>query len=415
MNFEEKLRKYAHLLVAFGVNLQKGQYLLLDIEAENYALARLIAEEAMKKGAADVIIHWSDAVIDGTRARYGQADCLGEVAPWEEASYADYIQRGACSLRIISTAPTAFDGAEPAMAAKVQGHAGKTRNILRRGTAEKEMRWCIAAAPTQDWASYLFPALPADEAVGKLWDVFFQVCRIDENDAIQNWLNAMGVNKKYAAILNEYPIDSIHFTNGYGTDLMVGFHPDVRWVGAMEDTYTPDVYLPNIPTAEVSSSPDRYRVNGTVTASRPLMEKGKMIRDFGFTFRNGEVVDFHAGEGYETLKGILDTDEGSRYLGEVAFVERDSPIAQTGLLFLNTLLDENAACHLALGRGFSVLFNGLPGTDYAAWEKVHLNNSAVHVDFMFGTEDMQAEITLRDGRKGIFFRDGKFNPDVEFT
>ena len=240
----------------------------------------------------------------------------------------------------------------------------------------------------------------------------FDVCLVDENDPIKNWLGAMGENGKYAGYLNAHGVDSIHFHNNRGTDITVGFQKGVFWVGGGSGEYTPQVFLPNIPTAEVSSSPDKYRVNGTVAASRPLMLNGTVVENFGFTFHDGRVVDFYAEKGYEALKSALETDEGALYLGEVAFVQCDSPLAKTGLLFMETLLDENAACHMALGRGFNILFRGLSGTDLAEWDRVNLNHSAIHVDFMFGTEDMTADIRFYDGTQQRFFVNGKFNPEI---
>lgn len=415
LTFEEKLAKYAELLIGLGVNLQKGQYLLLDIDAENYPLARALSHEAFQRGAKDVVIHWAEPYVDLERALSDTQEDFSAVAPWETESYAAYIQQGACSLRILPAYPTLFEGADPQRVANVQQHGNNTRNILRKGTAENGMHWCISTAPSENWAKFLFPALKVSDGVAKLWDVLFSVCRIDENDPIHNWLDAMGENGQFADILNREDIDSIHYTNSIGTDITVGFQPGVLWVGAMGGDYTPDMYLPNIPTAEVSTSPDKFRVNGTVKASRPLMLDGTVVDGFGFTFRDGQVVDFYAEKGYDALKALLDTDEGSRYLGEVAFVQCDSPLAKTGLLFMETLLDENAACHMALGRGFNILFKGLSGTDFAAWDRVNLNHSRVHVDFMFGTDDLRAEVTLRDGRKGVVFVNGKFNADVQFA
>ena len=281
-----------------------------------------------------------------------------------------------------------------------------------KGTAEKGMPWYIATAPSANWANYLFPELSTEEGVAKLWDILFDVCLVDENDPIKNWLGAMGENGKYAGYLNAHGVDSIHFHNNRGTDITVGFQKGVFWVGGGSGEYTPQVFLPNIPTAEVSSSPDKYRVNGTVAASRPLMLNGTVVENFGFTFHDGRVVDFYAEKGYEALKSALETDEGALYLGEVAFVPCDSPLAKTGLLFMETLLDENAACHMALGRGFNILFRGLSGTDLAEWDRVNLNHSAIHVDFMFGTEDMTADIRFYDGTQQRFFVNGKFNPEI---
>lgn len=412
MTFEEKLKKYADLLVGLGVNLQKGQYLLLDIDAENYPLARAISRSAMQRGAKDVIVHWSDCCMDRDRAQFSPLERMDAVEPWEMDSYSTYIERGACSLRIMPAYPTIFEGIPQERAEQVQKHGNNTRNILRKGTAEKGMPWCIATAPSANWANYLFPELSTEEGVAKLWDILFDVCLVDENDPIKNWLGAMGENGKYAGYLNAHGVDSIHFHNNRGTDITVGFQKGVFWVGGGSGEYTPQVFLPNIPTAEVSSSPDKYRVNGTVAASRPLMLNGTVVENFGFTFHDGKVVDFYAEKGYEALKSALETDEGALYLGEVAFVQCDSPLAKTGLLFMETLLDENAACHMALGRGFNILFRGLSGTDLAEWDRVNLNHSAIHVDFMFGTEDMTADIRFYDGTQQRFFVNGKFNPEI---
>lgn len=412
MTFEEKLKKYADLLVGLGVNLQKGQYLLLDIDAENYLLARAISRSAMQRGAKDVIVHWSDCCMDRDRAQFSPLERMDAVEPWEMDSYSTYIDKGACSLRIMPAYPTIFEGIPQERAEQVQKHGNNTRNILRKGTAEKGMPWCIATAPSANWANYLFPKLSTEEGVAKLWDILFDVCLVDENDPIKNWLGAMGENGKYAGYLNAHSVDSIHFHNNRGTDITVGFQKGVFWVGGGSGEYNPQVFLPNIPTAEVSSSPDKYRVNGTVAASRPLMLNGTVVENFGFTFHDGRVVDFYAEKGYEALKSALETDEGALYLGEVAFVQCDSPLAKTGLLFMETLLDENAACHMALGRGFNILFRGLSGTDLAEWDRVNLNHSAIHVDFMFGTEDMTADIRFYDGTQQRFFVNGKFNPEI---
>ncbi len=414
LTFEEKLAKYAALLIGLGVNIQKGQYLLLDIDAENYRLARALSHEAFRRGAKDVIIHWAEPYVDRDRAMADTLEDFSAVAPWENESYAAYIQQGACSLRILPAYPTLFEDVDSKRIANVQQHGNNTRNILRKGTAESGMHWCISTAPSENWAKFLFPELTTAEGVAKLWDVLFDVCRINENDPIRNWLDSMNENGKFAGILNREDVDSIHYTNGIGTDITVGFQPDVFWVGAMGGEYSPEMYLANIPTAEVSTSPDKFRVDGTVKASRPLMLDGVVVENFGFTFRNGKVVDFYAEKGYDALKALLDTDDGSRYLGEIAFVQCDSPLAKTGLLFMETLLDENAACHMALGRGFNILFKGLSGTDFSAWDRVNLNHSRVHVDFMFGTDDLCAEATLRDGKKGLIFVNGKFNPDMQF-
>jgi len=256
MTFSEKLAKYARLLVGLGVNVQPGQYLLLDIDAENYPLARALTREAMERGAADVIIHWSDMQQDHDRAKYGKLDDMAAVSDWETGSYAEYIEKGACSLRIIPAYPTQYEDCDPKRAAEVQKHANNTRNILRKGTAEKGMHWCIGTAPSENWANYLFPELDTAAAVEKLWNVLFDVCLIDENDPIDNWLNSMNVNGKYAGVLNANDVDTIHYTNGLGTDITVGFQPDVFWVGGgMTPKYTPEMFLPNIPTRRYRPAP----------------------------------------------------------------------------------------------------------------------------------------------------------------
>lgn len=409
MTHTQLLNKYAQLLIGLGINLQKGDYLLLDIDVENYELAREITDVAMKRGAKDVIIHYSDPFVERSIATYGEKENLAEISPWMQDSYKVYIEEGACSLRVIGTYPTVFEDVDTERAVAIQSRSNTTRNYLRKGTAEKGMHWCIACAATYNWAEDLFPELDKEEALAKLWDTLFKICLIDEtSDPLENWSEDKKKSGRFSEFINSHDLKEIHFKNGIGTDFTVGFMPDVFWVGGDTKGFPKGFFLPNIPAMEVSSSPNKYEVNGTVVATRPLMENGKIIDGYGFTFKDGKVVDYYANEGLDVLEDMLNKDEGAKYLGEVAFVPCDSPIAQTGLMFKNTLLDENAGCHLALGRGFNILHKGLSGTDIESWKDVNLNYSQIHVDFVFGSPDMEAVMTMRDGTTVKFFENGKF-------
>lgn len=269
-------------------------------------------------------------------------------------------------------------------------------------------RWCIAGAPSLAWANKVFPDMSDKEAVQALWQAIFKVTRCDHNDPIEAWNDHRRSFERRVKILNEKKIKSLHYTNSLGTDLTIGLNDKYLFAGG--GSYTTDgVYsFPNIPTEEIFTSPNKKSVDGIVYSAMPLNYNGNIIDEFTITFKDGRIVDYSAKQGYDVLKSIIETDEGSHYLGEVALVPYDSPIRNMGILFYNTLFDENASCHLAIGRGFSeCIEDGLTMNKEQLLEK-GINDSLTHVDFMIGTDDLSIVATLDDGEEFVVFENGNF-------
>ena len=402
------LKKYAELIVKQGVNLQPNQELVVDASIENYELAREIAKVAYDIGAKDVIVHYNDEVI--TRLRYENCDVehFQEIPKYLQELRNDYALKHAAIVTITSADPESLKGIDP-------------QKILARNRAMHEScktfydhldlgidRWCIVGAPSVAWANKVFPEMSDEEAVEALWKAIYHVTRCDQEDPIEAWNEHRHSFERRVGILNEKKIKSLHYTNGLGTDLTIELNPDYLFAGGGSQT-TDGVYsFPNIPTEEIFTSPYYLGVNGIVYSSMPLNYNGQIIDEFSMTFENGRIVNYDAKVGYDTLKSIIETDEGSHYLGEVALVPYDSPIRQMNILFYNTLFDENAACHLAVGKGFGeCIENGLSYNKEQLKEK-GINDSLTHVDFMIGTKDLSIVAKLQDGQEFVIFENGNY-------
>ena len=402
------LKKYAELIVKQGVNLQPNQELVVDASIENYELAREIAKVAYDIGAKDVIVHYNDEVI--TRLRYVNCDVehFQEIPKYLQELRNDYALKHAAIVTITSADPESLKGIDP-------------QKILARNRAMHEScktfydhldlgidRWCIVGAPSVAWANKVFPEMSDEEAVEALWKAIYHVTRCDQEDPIEAWNEHRHSFERRVGILNEKKIKSLHYTNGLGTDLTIELNPDYLFAGGGSQT-TDGVYsFPNIPTEEIFTSPYYLGVNGIVYSSMPLNYNGQIIDEFSMTFENGRIVNYDAKVGYDTLKSIIETDEGSHYLGEVALVPYDSPIRQMNILFYNTLFDENAACHLAVGKGFGeCIENGLSYNKEQLKEK-GINDSLTHVDFMIGTKDLSIVAKLQDGQEFVIFENGNY-------
>lgn len=412
MTRQQMIDKYADLLVRLGVCLQKGETMILELDPEHYELSRAITLAAFREGAKDVQVFYRDPYVDKYRAQYGDRETVEEVLPWMKESLSVYLDAGAVSLKLSSPRPVLYNDVDASVAATVQKFTNELRNVIRASWGTNGTRWCIACAPNVDWAVALYPDLSPEEAEDKLWETLMELCMVRENnDPVEDWIDFQDKSCGYSAWLNANKPDKIRFVNSTGTDLTIGFNPKAYWVGGRaKSERKPTDHMGNLPSNEVATSPDKFRVDGTVHSTRPLVYGGKIIDEFKLTFENGKVVKHEAKVGEDLLTTLLNTDEGSRRIGEVAFVECDVPIAKTGMVFFNTLLDENAACHLALGNGYALCIPGIDWNDPADWAKENLNSSCQHVDFMFGSPDMQAYVTTQDGREVQLFKDGKFVP-----
>ena len=402
------LKKYAELIVKQGVNLQPNQELVVDASIENYELAREIAKVAYDIGAKDVIVHYNDEVI--TRLRYENCDVehFQEIPKYLQELRNDYALKHAAIVTITSADPESLKGIDP-------------KKILARNRAMHEScktfydhldlgidRWCIVGAPSVAWANKVFPEMSDEEAVEALWKAIYHVTRCDQKNPIEAWNEHRHSFERRVGILNEKKIKSLHYTNGLGTDLTIELNPDYLFAGGGSQTTDGVYFFPNIPTEEIFTSPYYLGVNGIVYSSMPLNYNGQIIDEFSMTFENGRIINYDAKVGYDTLKSIIETDEGSHYLGEVALVPYDSPIRQMNILFYNTLFDENAACHLAVGKGFGeCIENGLSYNKEQLKEK-GINDSLTHVDFMIGTKDLSIVAKLQDGQEFVIFENGNY-------
>ncbi len=406
---EELLRKYARLAVRKGVNVQPGQLLVITADVRDHHFAELCAEEAYKAKAGEVMINWSDENIEKMEYEYVATEVLAEVPQWAYDKR-EYVQnKGCCYLHIHSGTPGLLKDADPEKIKAVSIAARTKMKPLMEYTMANQGQWTIVALPSVGWAKRIFPELSDDEAVEKLTEAILKSVRISEdNDPVQEWIDHDEELDRHARILNENNFVTLHFENSRGTDLYVGLVKNHNWAGGSCYSTKGVEFNPNMPTEEVFCMPERTRVDGKVVASKPLSYGGKVIEDFWFEFKDGRVEKHGAGKEEATLTDLLNSDEGSRHLGEVALISYHSPISLMNILFYNTLFDENASCHLALGRCYP---ENIKNGEEMTQEEIYAaggNDSMNHVDFMFGTSDMSVTGIKEDGSEVPIFRDGDF-------
>lgn len=402
-------QKMAKLAVRRGVNVQTGQPLVIRASVRDYAFVELCVKEAYEAGASYVDIQWNDQNISRMGFTYRSIASLQNIPQDVYDQQARRNHDGACFLTIISDQPDGLKDVDPEKITAYQMAFSNKMKDLRKYTMNNEGQWSIIGLPSIEWAKTVFPELPEEEAYEKLGAAIFMTSRVTEDtDPLANWQKHDAELIAHAHKMNEYNFKELHFTSELGTNLTVQIVKAHIWVGGGD--YTPKgVYFdPNIPTEEVFCMPHREGVNGRVYASKPLSYGGKVIENFWFQFANGRVIDYGAEKEKDTIAKLLSFDEGSSHLGEVALVPYDSPISNSNILFFNTLYDENAACHLALGACYPEnLKNGIHMSEEELKEH-GANDSVQHVDFMFGTKEMNIDGITYDGRCIPVFRHGSF-------
>ncbi|OXS53082.1 aminopeptidase [Cohnella sp. CIP 111063] len=406
-NFNKHLEQYAALAVEVGVNIQPGQPLWIAAPVAAAEFVREIAKHAYKTGAKYVHVDWNDDLVTRARLEHAAEESLSFAPAWNIAGRIELAEEGAAFLTIVSENPNALRGIDPAriaLATKAQQQAAQP---FRPYTLNNVCAWSIVAYPTQAWADKVFPELPEEERVAALWDAIFSATRAKESDPVRLWKAHAETLGTKAARLNERKYKELRY-RAPGTDLTVGLPEEHIWSFAGKTNARGAEFIPNMPTEEVFGSPHRDRVNGTVSSSKPLSYGGKLIDNFSFTFKDGRIVDYTAEKEYETLKRLVETDEGSHYLGELALVPHRSPISDTNLIFYNTLFDENAACHLAIGFGFPFAVEGGSAMTKEQLAEKGINHSLTHVDFMIGRADLQIDGITEDGSAEPIFRDGNW-------
>ena len=401
MNLNEMKRKYAYTLARVGLNVQKGQTVLVEANIAGYEFIPVFAEECYKLGAGNVVVHYLDLPTMKIHAQYRPDEEVRKVENWEAEMHQKYLDEGACYVRLESEDPALMEDISEKHSNAIFAHVDAVRNIMRKASREKHCQWLIAMIPTRRWAEYILDKT-GPEAEEALWDILFKLCYInEENDVVATWEEKGKLKAERGRKVDELHLTKLHYTASNGTDLTVGLTPWSKF--SFGDRKMPADYVPfraNIPSEEICTSPDKFVTEGVVYASRPLVLGGKKIENFGFRFEKGKVVEVLATEGKEMLEALIATDENACYLGEAALVEYHSHISMSGIVYFTTLIDENASCHLALGR---CLGKGGPEE-----EQYRFNDSTIHVDFMVGTPDMKIVGTTESGEEVVIFENGDF-------
>ena len=400
------LREYARLIVRSGANVQKGQDVLIRADLDQPEFVKLVVEEAYKAKARKVEVQWDYQPLQKLHTRYQSVKTLGKVEQWEKEKQQYYCDTLPCRIYLTSEDPDGLKGVNVQKMAKARqlSYPILKPYIDRR---EGKQQWCIAAVPGVAWAKKVFPGLSKTQAVEKLWEAILFTSRVTE-DPQKAWQEHNADLQKRCAYLNSLGIDSLHYTADNGTDLTVGMIPEARFCGGCEESRQGIVFNPNIPTEECFISPMRGKAEGIVYATKPLSYQGQLIEDFFVRFENGKAVEVGAAKGEELLKTMIAMDEGAAYLGECALVPQQSPIAQCGLLFYNTLIDENASCHLALGAGYEDTIENHHDKTLEECRALGINESMIHEDFMIGCDSMNIDAITRDGKIVPVFRGGNW-------
>lgn len=407
---QDKLQQYAELLVGVGMNVQKNQPVFIRSSVDALELTHYIVEAAYKRGASDVKVEYSDDKLSRLKFEYESVEFFEKdaVKSYEVEKRMDYVKRGAANLALITQDPDLLNGIDSEKLSTYQRQYSTAYKGYMEASQKNQFPWCVAAFPSKAWAQRVYPDLTETEAYSKFIDEVLDIVRVDGNDPVENWKNHVENLSIHARKLQDKNYKALHYISE-GTDLVIGLPEGHIWEDATSYTSEGQAFVANIPTEEVFTAPHRLNVNGHVTNKLPLSHNGNIIDGFTLTFKDGEVVDFKADQGEDVLRDLLNTDEGARRLGEVALVPDDSPISNRNTIFYNTLFDENASCHIALGSAYG--FNVEGGTEMTTEEKLAhgLNDSLIHVDFMIGSPDLTIYGITQDDEKELVFENGNWS------
>lgn len=404
---KELIKDYARLLARKGINVEKGEEVWINAQLDQPEFVRMVVEECYKAGAKKVVVHWLDDKTTKLSYKYMTASNLGKVPNYRVAEYKYMIKHTPSVLHIVSDDPNAFKGISQR---KMVVSRMKSMKVIKplRDQIESRYKWCIGAVPGIEWARQVFPKLKDDEAVEKLWEAILTCSRVDGNDPCENWTKHNEFLAGQCKKLHDLKLQYLEYKAGNGTDFKVELIKGINWGAGLERTDKGLEFNPNIPSEEVFTTPKAGSVDGIVYSSKPLSYNGFLIEDFFVKFKDGKVIEVGAKKNQKVLEDMISMDEGSKMLGEVALVPFNSPIRNSGVLFYETLFDENAACHLALGMGFKEL---LPGGANMSNEEAHskgINDSMIHVDFMIGTSDLSIVGVGEDGKRTQIFKNGNW-------
>ena len=400
----KRLEAYADLIVKKGLNLDAGQPVFLIAGLDQPEFVRMTVEKCYQAGASKVVVNWLDMPLEKLAHIYQSEETLSSIEDWELERWKWRAEKLPALLWLDSDDPDGMNGIDQGKRARAQmARFPKIKPF--RDAMENKHQWCIAGVPGKAWARKVFPGMPDDVAEEKLWDAILQTARAN-GDPLKNWDEHNATIHRRCEILNKYQFASLEYKSANGTDFRVGLIPQGIFAGAQENDLSGRSFNPNIPSEEIFTSPKRGEAEGTLVSTKPLSWQGTLIENFSIRFENGKAVEVHAEKGQDALERMIAMDEGAPYLGECALIAWDSPINNTGLLFYSTLYDENASCHMALGRGFG---NCLKDYEKYSLEEQHnmgINDSMIHVDFMIGAEDLDITGITAAGERIAIFRKG---------
>ena len=402
----EKLKQYAKLAVDVGLEIKEGDVVLINSPIAAAEFTREVVRAAYEAGAKDVEINWQDDAI--TRMRYENEPLsqFENFPEWRKMKMNDYGDRGCKALSISASDPDLLAGIDSDKIIAAQRAGSEALKNYRDKMMRDENSWCVLSVPTPAWAKKIFPEKSEEEAVASLWELIFKATRMDEQDPVAAWndhLNTLGEKTK---ALQELDLAEVHYETAKGTDLTVKLPEGHLWVSGLSKNKKGEIFVPNLPTEEVFSMPDKYGVNGVLHSTKPLVYGGQLIDDFTLEFKEGRVQNYSAKTGEKALSELFSVDEGARYLGEIALVPHRSPISDTGVTFFNTLFDENASCHFAFGEAYPTNVEGGEHLSKEELEERHVNTSLVHEDFMVGDETLNITGTTKSGEKVAIFKNG---------
>lgn len=405
------IKKYAEFAVLVGTNPKPEQTLIITCPVELAYFARMCAEVAYEKAnVREVEISYKDEQFDRIKYIYTDVEVLEDIKPNVPRRFLDHLESegGACFLHILASDPEVFKGLDSDKIDKAVIAREKALKPIRAYTMTDKVQWSIVALPTKEWAVKVFPDLDEDEAVESLWSAIFDVCRVTGGNPVEEWKEHVSKITASRDKINELDLESVHMTNSRGTDLIVGLADDAIWEGAASKSEKGYEFIANIPTEEVFTAPHKDKTEGIVYATKPYVYNGNLIEDFWVKFQKGKVVEYGAKKGEELLKQLLDTDEGAKHIGEVALVPNSSPINKMGILFFETLFDENAACHIAFGEGYPTTIKNGSKMSKEELAKKGLNDSLVHEDIMVGSHDMKIVGLTKSKQEVLIFEKGEW-------
>ncbi|UPW85402.1 aminopeptidase [Lysinibacillus sp. Ag94] len=407
MTFEEKLQAYAELLVKVGVNIQPGQYLLVNTSVDALDFARLVMKEAYKAGAGRVHVNLSDDEVDRAYFEHASDEEFNRFPEWIVKMNDELIERKGALLMIDAEDPDKLAGISADRLATYQKVSGAALGNNRNAIMKDSIAWSMIAVPSPKWASKVFPNLAVEDQVPALWEAIFKAVRIGEGNAVEKWREHVTNLESRVVLLNNKKYAKLHYT-APGTDLTIALAPQHKWITGGGKTPDDTIFMANMPTEEVYTLPMKHGVNGYVSNTKPLVYQGNIIDGFKLTFEEGKIVKTEAQIGHDLLQELMNVDEGSCYLGEVALVPHESPISASGILYFNTLFDENASNHLAIGKAYPTCLEGGRDLENDQLEALGANISVTHVDFMIGSSEMDIDGILPDGTVEPIFRKGSW-------